>query len=130
MAESDVRIQVRLPKAAVQAAEAAAQSAGIPVSTWIRNQVMASLYLAGVQSAPQVIYEGFRYSIQDIADAIDEIQLISRALPELLENLMAASTASSGFDAATSEEWAHRAVANALANSSWLKVIQKEGDEG
>ncbi|MCL4351168.1 MAG: hypothetical protein M1318_00745 [Firmicutes bacterium] len=129
MREPDIRIQVRLPKTAAQSAETAAQAEGIPVPTWIRDQVMASLYLAGVQSAPQVIYQGFRYSIQDIADNIEEIALAVRAWPELLERIMTTSMIAGGLDNSRSAEWAHQFVADALANSSWLEITQKEGDE-
>lgn len=53
MSESDVRIPVRLSQSTAESVEAAAKSENIPVSTWIRNQIVASLYLAGVQSAPK-----------------------------------------------------------------------------
>ncbi len=128
MREPDIRIQVRLPKAAAQSAEAAAQSAGVPVSTWIRNQVMASLYLGGVASAPQVIYQGFRYSIQDIADAINEITLAVRAWPELLERIMTTSMIAGGLDPAQSAERAEELVLDAL-KAALYEPAEGKGDE-
>lgn len=126
MREPDTRIQVRLSKTTAESVEAAATAEGIPTSTWIRNQIMASLYLGGVKSAPQVIYQGFRYSIQDIADNLDEVLLASRALPELMENLMTVSMISGGLDPVRSAEQAQQFVQEALANSSWQ---EEEGDE-
>jgi len=128
MREPDVRIQVRLPKTAAQSVEAAAQAEGIPVSTWIRDQVMASLYLAGVQSAPQVIYQGFRYSVQDIADNIEEITLAVRAWPELLERIMTTSMIAGGLNPAESADRAEEFVLDALKVALY-KPAEGEGDE-
>ncbi len=118
MPESDVRIQVRLSQNTAASVEAAAKAEHIPVSTWIRNQIVASLYLSGVKEAPQVIYQGFRYSIQDIASNLEEVTLAARALPELIENVMASAMVTGGIDPVQSAEWAHRFVEDALADAA------------
>ncbi len=128
MAESDVRIQVRLPKATAQSVAAAAQAENIPVSTWIRDQITASLYLAGVQSAPQVIYQGFRHSIQDIADNIEEIAMAVRAWPELLERIMTTSMIAGGLDPAESADRAEELVLDAL-KATLYESAEGKGDE-
>lgn len=111
-------IKVRVTPAVKRAVEQAAAAEDIPVSTWIRNQVVASLYLSGVQSAPEVIYQGFRHSIQDMADHLEEVTLAARALPKMLENLMAAAMIAGGMDPLQAATLAEELVLDALTSES------------
>jgi len=129
MPEPDVRIQVRLSKTTAQSVEAAAKAEGIPISTWIRNQITASLYLAGVQSVPQVIYQGFRHSIQDVAENIEEISLAVRAWPELLQRVMATSMIAGGLDSAQSAERAEELVLDALKATLYEEPAEGKEDD-
>lgn len=88
----DARYQVRLSPALARAAEAAALAEGIPVSTWIRNQVVAAVYLNGVKQVPQVIADGLRYALQDelaqVRLARVGVDALLLVLPELLTTLI------------------------------------------
>ncbi len=128
----DDRVQVRLPPAIRQSIDAAATAEGIPTSTWIRNQILASLYLGGVTSAPQVVYQGFRASIQDVLDNIEEITLAVRSLPVIMEHLTTAALIGGGLDPKTSADRAHDMLEQALAEAGhewrwWLLGAKEEG---
>ena len=126
-AKMDETFVVRVTRETKDAMEAAAQSAGVPTHTWIRDQITASLYLGGVASAPQVIYEGFRYSIQDVTDNIEEITMAVRAWPELLERIMTTSMIAGGLAPAESADRAEEMVLDALKATLYKPA---EGDEG
>ncbi len=87
-------VQVRLDPAAKRAVETAARDEGIPVSAWVRRQVMAGLYLAGVQTAPQTIYQGIRHALEPELAGLAEVRAgldgLIVALPDLIA--LAAST--------------------------------------
>lgn len=100
-------IGVRLSPETKRAVEKAAAAEEIPVSTWIRNQLVASLYLSGVQEAPQVVYAGFRASIQDIASNVEEITLAARVWPSLTKFQLMAGLITAGI--APSRAW-HQAT--------------------
>jgi hypothetical protein len=88
----EIRYQVRLSPSTAQAVDKAAAAEGIPVSTWIRHQIVASLYLAGVREAPQVIYQGIRYALKPELDqmvwARVAVDALIGALPEVLAMLL------------------------------------------
>ncbi len=127
----DDRVQVRLPPAVRQFVEAAAAAEGIPTSTWIRNQILASLYLGGVASAPQVVYQGFRASIQDVLDNIEEVTLAVRSLPVILEHLMTSALVGGGLDPTTSADRAHDMLQHALteAGHEWRWWLLRPDEE-
>lgn len=85
-------VVVRLDAATKEAVERAAAAEDLPVSTWIRNQIVASLYLAGVREAPQVIYQGLRHALQAELDQIVWTRVAADALlgvlPEVLTALL------------------------------------------
>lgn len=110
-------IGVRLAPDTKRAIEKAAAAEEIPISTWIRNQIVASLYLSGVQEAPQVIYQGFRHSIQDLADNLQEVTLAVRAWPSWLETAMAAGMIAGGMDPIQSTDLARHLVADAITQA-------------
>lgn len=85
-------VVVRLDAATKQAVERAADAEDIPVSTWIRNQIVASLYLSGVREAPQVIYQGIRHALKPQLDQIVwtrvAVEALAGALPDVLSLLL------------------------------------------
>lgn len=87
----DDPIYVRLPPRVRRAAEAAADTEQIPLSTWIRNQVVVAVYLSGVKEAPQVVYDGIRHALEEeliqIRLARVGIDALLTVLPELLTTL-------------------------------------------
>jgi hypothetical protein len=87
-------VMVRLDPATKSAAELAAAREGLPVSTWIRNQVVAACYLEGVREAPQAVYQGIRRALRRELDGLREVRAaldgVIASLPDLVA--LAAST--------------------------------------
>ncbi|NMP24356.1 hypothetical protein [Sulfobacillus harzensis] len=81
-------VWVRLDAATKAAVELAAAHDGIPVSTWIRNQIVTGLYLEGVAAAPQTIYQGIRHALKRELDGLVEVRTaldgLIAALPDLI----------------------------------------------
>lgn len=118
-------IKVRVTPSVKTAIEQAAAAEALPVSTWIRNQILASLYLAGVATAPQVIYGGFRHSMQDMADNLEEVMVLARALPALIERVMAASMVAGGLNPLSSAQLAEQLMHEAV-NTAAVPMPQGE----
>ena len=85
------RIQVRLSPALRGAVEHAARAQGIPVSTWIRNQLVIALYLDGMAEAPHVIYQGIRHALEPelltIRGTQTALETLLSILPDALESV-------------------------------------------
>lgn len=92
-------VWVRLDTVTKAAVEAAAARAGIPVSTWIRNQIVTGLYLAGIAAAPQTIYQGIHHALKPELDGLGEVRVALDGLFATLPDLVALAASSQDPDA-------------------------------
>lgn len=65
---SSVALGVRVPGPLYEAIRLAAAERGVSVSMWVRDQLATSIWLAGVDSAPEVIYSGIKHALGDLLD--------------------------------------------------------------
>lgn len=63
-----VALGVRVPGPLYEAIRLAAAERGVSVSMWVRDQLATSIWLAGVDSAPEVIYGGIKHALGDLLD--------------------------------------------------------------
>jgi hypothetical protein len=82
-----------------RAVELAAAQEGVSVSTWVRNQVVAGLYLAGVQAASRTIYQGIRQALKPELDEVMEVRTALDGLIAVLPDLVALSASSRNSEA-------------------------------
>jgi hypothetical protein len=92
-------VQVRMTTDLKRAVELAAAQEGVSVSTWVRNQVVAGLYLAGVQAASRTIYQGIRQALKPELDEVMEVRTALDGLIAVLPDLVALSASSRNSEA-------------------------------
>ena len=117
-------VWVRLDTATKAAVEAAAAREGIPLSTWIRNQIVTGLYLEGVAAAPQTIYQGIRHALKPELAGVTEVRTTLDALIATLPDLVALAASAQDPDAI--REAATEALEAALGEAF---ASEREDDE-